>query len=82
MAREYILLVTMVYRSNDSVLKLRWEEPADIRSARKSGIVAYPTKSAIDLMLKHIGALLDHLKSRCVAMTCQRTTSITGAHPG
>lgn len=55
MAREYILLDTVVYPSNDSVIKLHWEEPNDIRSASSSGIVANPSKSSIDLMLKHIG---------------------------
>jgi len=54
MAQEYILLDTVVYPSNDSAIKLRWEEPRDIRSATSSGIVAHPSKSAIDLMLKHI----------------------------
>ena len=55
MAREHILLDTVVYPSNDSVIKLHWEEPNDIRSASSSGIVANPSKSSIDLMLKHIG---------------------------
>jgi tRNA (mo5U34)-methyltransferase len=54
MAQEYILLDTEVYCSNDSVIKLSWEEPTNIRSASSSGIVAHPSKSAIDLMLKHI----------------------------
>jgi 2-polyprenyl-3-methyl-5-hydroxy-6-metoxy-1,4-benzoquinol methylase len=55
MARESILLDTDVYPSNISVIKLHWEEPDDIRSAHNAGIVAYPSKRAIDLMLKHIG---------------------------
>jgi SAM-dependent methyltransferase len=55
MARSIILLDTAVYLSNDSVVRLRWEEPVDIRAASSSGIVAYPSKSSIDLMLRHIG---------------------------
>lgn len=55
MAREYILLDTSVYPSRESVIKLRWEEPADIRDATRSGIVASPSKSSIDLMLRHVG---------------------------
>lgn len=55
MARQYILLDTDVYPSKDSVIKLRWEEAADIRNATGSGIVAHPSKSSIDLMLRHIG---------------------------
>jgi len=55
MARRVILLDTAVHPSDDSVIKLRWEEPVDIRAASVSGIVASPSKSSIDLMLKHIG---------------------------
>lgn len=55
MAREYILLDTEVSPSPDSVLQLRWEEPAEIRSANRSGIVAIPSKGAIDLILREIG---------------------------
>jgi SAM-dependent methyltransferase len=56
MARGIILLDTGIYRSFDSVLKLQREEPVDIRAASAPGVVAYPTKSSIDLMLRHIGA--------------------------
>ena len=56
MARKTILLDTALFRSNDSVIRLSWEEPFDIRMASSSGIVATPSKSSIDLMLKHIGA--------------------------
>ncbi len=55
MAREHILLDTSVYPSREPVIKLRWEEPADIRDATRSGIVASPSKSGIDLMLRHVG---------------------------
>jgi len=55
MARQYILLDTDVDPSKESVIKLRWEEPTDIRNAVSSGIVAYPSKGSIDLMLRHIG---------------------------
>lgn len=55
MARQYILLDTAVYPSKESVIKLRWEDPTDIRNATGSGIVASPSKSGIELMLRHIG---------------------------
>jgi SAM-dependent methyltransferase len=55
MARQYILLDTEVYPSREPIIKLRWEEPADIRNAIGSGIVASPSKNSIDLMLRHIG---------------------------
>ena len=56
MARTHILLDTSVYRSHDSLVKLVWEEPFDIRAASKAGVVAGPSKGAIDLILRHIGA--------------------------
>jgi tRNA (mo5U34)-methyltransferase len=56
MARDYVLLDTNVYPSAEPVIKLRWEEPDDIRRAIAAGIVAYPSKGSIDLMLRHIGA--------------------------
>jgi 2-polyprenyl-3-methyl-5-hydroxy-6-metoxy-1,4-benzoquinol methylase len=56
MAREAILLDTAVSRSDKPVFDLKWEEPTDIRMATSSGIVAHPSRSAIDMMLKHIGA--------------------------
>lgn len=55
MAREYILLDTDVYPSRESVIKLCLEEPIDIRNATHSTIVASPSKSSIDLMLRHVG---------------------------
>ena len=55
MARQYIVLDTHVYPSKESVIKFVWEEPTDIRDAVTSGIVVYPSKSSIDLMLRHIG---------------------------
>ena len=55
MANECVLLDTDVYPSQDSLIKLRWEEPDDIRRATRSGMIAYPSKSSIEMMLKHIG---------------------------
>jgi SAM-dependent methyltransferase len=55
MARQYILLDTAVDPSRESVVRLRWEDATDIRTATGSGIVANPSKSSIELMLRHIG---------------------------
>lgn len=55
MTCKYILLDTAVYPSTESVIKLSWEEASDISSATGSGIVTAPSKSSIDLMLRHIG---------------------------
>lgn len=54
MANETILLDTCVHKSKNSIVKLHWEEPSDIRNAATSGIVAKPSKSSIEIMLKHM----------------------------
>jgi SAM-dependent methyltransferase len=54
MARAYVVLDTEVHPSDDSVVKLRWEEPGLIRSAARSGIVAIPSRSAVELMFKDL----------------------------
>jgi 2-polyprenyl-3-methyl-5-hydroxy-6-metoxy-1,4-benzoquinol methylase len=56
MTRRIILLDTQLIRSNDSIIKLLWEEPHDIRLANISGVVTRPSKRSIELMLRHIGA--------------------------
>jgi SAM-dependent methyltransferase len=55
MATKFILLDTAVHLSTEPVISLRWEEPSDIRAALAPGLVAYPSKSAVQMMLKHIG---------------------------
>lgn len=55
MARRLIILDTAVYPSTDSVIKLTWEEPFDIRASSISSIVVCPSKSSVDLLLRHIG---------------------------
>ncbi len=55
MSREWILLDTNVAPQSESVIRVRWEEPIDIRDASTPGIVCYPSKGAIELMLRHIG---------------------------
>jgi 2-polyprenyl-3-methyl-5-hydroxy-6-metoxy-1,4-benzoquinol methylase len=56
MALGHILLDTAVYATDDSLIKLHWEEPHDIRAAGVAGIVAHPSKAAVELMLAQIGA--------------------------
>ena len=55
MANELVLIDTGISDSSDSIIKLIWEEPFDIRQATSAGVVAFPSKSGIDLILKHIG---------------------------
>jgi 2-polyprenyl-3-methyl-5-hydroxy-6-metoxy-1,4-benzoquinol methylase len=56
MSKKTVLLDTGVVRSENPSIHLRWEEPIDIWSAKEAGIISYPTKRSIDLMLKHLGA--------------------------
>ena len=56
MTSGLMLLDTMVDPRNEALVKLRWEAPMDVRSATRDGIVAYPTKKAVQIMLRHLGA--------------------------
>jgi SAM-dependent methyltransferase len=56
MSRDVVLLDTELWRAEEPVIWMRWEEPYDIRSATRPGMIAYPSKSGLDIMLKHIGA--------------------------
>ena len=55
LARRHILLDTAVHPSDDLLVYLKWEKPLDIRMAAEEGIVALPTQSSVELMLRHIG---------------------------
>ena len=56
MCRQWMLLDTIVHPTNDTVVKLHWgPEPIDIRQPIRSGIIASPSKSSVELMLRHIG---------------------------
>lgn len=55
LARNVIVLDTTLYRSDNAVIKLLWEEPHDIQMAGEAGIAAFPSKPAVDLMLQHVG---------------------------
>jgi tRNA (mo5U34)-methyltransferase len=54
MARKQILLDTAVHPSDEFAMHLKWEEPSDIRMAAEEGMVALPTKPAVELMLRHL----------------------------
>jgi len=40
--------------TDDTVVKFRWEEPFDIRTVYKPGIVALPSKNSIELMCRYL----------------------------
>lgn len=54
MARKTILLDTAVSLSGAPIIELRWEEPYYAGSASVGGIVAFPSKSGIELMLRSL----------------------------
>lgn len=54
MARDRILLDTAVHPSEEPAIHLKWEEPFDIRMAARGGVVGLPTKSGVELMLRHL----------------------------
>jgi hypothetical protein len=53
-ARGTIVLDTQVFPSARPLMAVRWEEPEDIRSAATAGIVVYPSKRSVGLMLRHL----------------------------
>lgn len=55
MTRQTILLDTAIHPSDDAALQLKWEEPTDIRMAADAGVVALPTRKAVEMMLRHLG---------------------------
>jgi hypothetical protein len=54
MSSDIILCYTNVLALDQPLISVRWEEPRDIRDAATSGIVVSPSKSSIQLMLKHM----------------------------
>ena len=55
MATKHIVLDTGVHTTSNAAVFVRWENPYDIHAAADPGIVALPSRSAIDFMLEHIG---------------------------
>lgn len=53
-AKNVILLDTALHPSDEAAVFLRWEEPFDIRAAMEAGMVAFPTRRAVELMLRHM----------------------------
>ncbi len=55
MTTSVVLLDTAIDPSPEPIVRLRWEEPTDIRNAAHAGIVMHPTRASIELMLRHLG---------------------------
>ena len=45
---------TTVFKSDNSVVQINWEEPDGIQQATRSGVVAIPSASALELMLRDL----------------------------
>jgi SAM-dependent methyltransferase len=56
MSRDCILLDTQLLPWGNPVVKLQWEGSDAIQNANRSGIVAIPTKSSVELIMRDIGA--------------------------
>ena len=55
MTTKHILLDTGVHTTSNAAVYVRWENPYDIHAAADPGIVALPSRSAVDFMLEHMG---------------------------
>jgi SAM-dependent methyltransferase len=51
---EVTVIDTTILKTSDPIIKIRWEEPDQIQQATRSGIVAIPSPTAIELMLKDL----------------------------
>ena len=54
MSHDVVLLDTSIDASRESILRLQWEDSDDIRAAFEHDMVAFPSKCAIEIMLKHL----------------------------
>jgi SAM-dependent methyltransferase len=55
LAKKTIVLDTALFSSELPLLRMMWEEPFDKRNAASSGVVAWPSKSALELLFRHAG---------------------------
>jgi SAM-dependent methyltransferase len=53
-AREHVVLDTMVLPTSAPLIRARWEEPTDIRNAAAAGVVMTPSRRSVALMLRHV----------------------------
>lgn len=68
-AREHVVLDTVVLPTSTPLIRVRWEEPADIRDTATAGISMIPSRSSVDLMLRHV-KFTDWPRSRSARRTC------------
>lgn len=54
MTRHLVLLDTAIDPGAGAIVRLVWEEPIDVTTAHRAGVVAFPTRSSIELLLRHL----------------------------
>jgi len=54
-ARDVILLDTALYVARGPMMLLAWEESGDIGSAAETGMVMFPSKRSVEMLLRHVG---------------------------
>jgi 2-polyprenyl-3-methyl-5-hydroxy-6-metoxy-1,4-benzoquinol methylase len=55
MSKKCILLDSGVFPSENPFIRLKWEVPVGIATAKDPGVISYPTKRSIDFLLRHLG---------------------------
>jgi 2-polyprenyl-3-methyl-5-hydroxy-6-metoxy-1,4-benzoquinol methylase len=55
MASQAMLLDTAIDPSDAPIMRVKWEEPSDVRNAARAGIVVRPSRTSVELMLDHLG---------------------------
>ena len=55
MTRQLLVVDTVVSPWSDRLIRLQWEQAREIRDTAHTGIIALPTRSAVELMLRHLG---------------------------
>jgi SAM-dependent methyltransferase len=53
-AREHVVLDTVVLPTSAPLIRARWEEPTDIRNVAAAGVVMTPSRRSVALMLRHL----------------------------
>jgi ActR/RegA family two-component response regulator len=53
-ARQHVVLDTVVLPTSAPLIRARWEEPTDIRNVAAAGVVMTPSRRSVALMLRHL----------------------------
>lgn len=53
-AREHVVLDTVVLSTREPLIRVKWEEPTDIRNVASAGITMTPSRASVELMLQQL----------------------------